>query len=161
MQRTTSAAVLVAVVTSIATLAPVNAVSPVKLGTLDCTVSDSDTSLFSTHLVLACSFSDIAGAAAGNYQAEINRKGLSIGNIKTSKFTWVVATVGETSNVKLDGTYLGAEGGVSAGAGVGGNYLTGGFNKKFSLQPYSVEGKSGFGLEIGGQSLVLKSVDAN
>jgi len=69
-----------------------------------------------------------------------------------------VGTLGDPENVKLDGTHVGAEAGVSVGAGVGANYLTGGFNGKLSLQPYSVEGKSGFGLNLGGQKFVLKSV---
>ncbi len=47
---------------------------------------------------------------------------------------------------------------VSGGAGIGANYLTGGFNKKISLQPYSVEGKKGFGLELGGQRLQLNEI---
>jgi hypothetical protein len=36
-------------------------------------------------------------------------------------------------------THVGAEAGVSVGAGVGANYLTGGFNGKLSLQPTAVK----------------------
>ena len=64
----------------------------------------------------------------------------------------------QTAAGRYEVTVVGAEAGVSVGAGVGANYLTGGFNGKLSLQPYSGEGKSGFGLDLGGQELVLKGV---
>lgn len=146
---------------ALAGLMPVGAAlaqSPAKIGILDCVVSDADKSLFTTHLVLRCAFTTSDGGAKRNYQATIDRTGLSLGNIATTKFSWIVATVGSAENVKLDGTYIGAQAGVSAGAGLGGNYLTGGFNKKISLQPYSAEGKQGFGLQLGGQSLQLKEI---
>jgi hypothetical protein len=140
---------------------PAQAASPVKVGELDCSVSDVDKKLFETHLVLDCSFIDSDGKKAGAYQATIDRKGLAVGNIKATEFKWIVGTLGDSENVKLDGTYVGAEVGVSVGAGGGANYLTGGFNGKLSLQPYSGEGKSGFGLDLGGQSLVLKGVSSS
>lgn len=147
-----------AAITTCASVSPAWAQSPVKVGELDCSVSDSDKTLFSTHLVLACDFKNIDGSTIRSYQGTIDRKGISLGSIETGKFAWIVATLGEPENVKLDGTYLGAEAGVAVGTGLGGNYLTGGFNKKISLQPYSVEGKQGIGLELGGQSLVLTEI---
>mgnify|MGYP001546099108 FL=1 len=156
-RKVSSTIVLMGVAASLAVV-PAHAASPVKVGELDCSVSDVDKTLFATHLVLDCSFIDTNGKKAGTYQATIDRKGLAVGNIKATQFTWIVGTLGDPANVKLDGTYVGAEAGVSVGAGVGANYLTGGFNGKLSLQPYSGEGKSGFGLDLGGQELVLKGV---
>ena len=159
-RKTSSAIVLMGVAASLAFI-PAHAASPVKVGELDCSVSDVDKTLFATHLVLDCSFIDSNGKKAGTYQATIDRKGLAVGNIKATEFRWIVGTLGDPANVKLDGTYAGAEVGVSVGAGGGANYLTGGFDGKLSLQPYSGEGKTGFGLDLGGQELVLKAVPSS
>ena len=144
-----SAIVLMGVAASLAFI-PAHAASPVKVGELNCSVSDVDKTLFETHLVLDCSFIDSNGKKAGTYQATVDRKGLAVGDIKATEFRWIVGTLGDPANVKLDGSYVGAEMGVSVGAGGGANYLTGGFNGKISLQPYSGEGKTGFGMELGG-----------
>ena len=109
--------------------------------------------------MLDCVFTGLDASATRRYQGTIDRKGLSLGTIGTNKISWIVGTLGDPNNIKLDGTYIGAAAGVSAGAGVGANYLTGGFNKKFSFQPYSVEGKKGFGLDLAGQSLKLTEIE--
>lgn len=159
-RKVSSTIVLMGIAASLAVV-PAHAASPVKVGELDCNVSDVDKTLFATHLVLDCFFTDSNGKKAGTYQATIDRKGLAVGSIKATQFAWIVGTLGDPANVKLDGTYVGAEAGVSVGAGGGANYLTGGFNDKLSLQPYSGEGKSGFGLDLGGQKLVLKGVPSS
>lgn len=129
--------------------------SPVKAGSLSCSVSDSEGSIVSKKITLACEHVDVDGNSAGNYEAQLDRAGLSLGTVEAAKIDWIVLTVGDPENVDLEGTYIGASAGASAGAGIGANWLTGGFNGKISLQPFSVEGKSGIGLELGGQKLVL------
>ena len=153
-KRITSLIALMGVAASMA-FTPVYAESPVKLGTLECAVNDVDKTLMNTHIVLKCDYVDANGNNEGTYQGTIDRTGLDIGNIETTTFAWIVSTVGEEKNVKLDGTYVGAQAGASVGAGAGANWLTGGFNGKISLQPWSAEGKSGFGIGLGGQKLVL------
>ncbi|MGI9356601.1 MAG: DUF992 domain-containing protein [Rhizobiaceae bacterium] len=146
---------------AIAGVIPVGALlasSPLKVGNLSCVVSYENKSLFKTHLVLKCGFTALDGSVMRKYEGTIDRKGLGLGNIGTRKFSWIVATLGKPENVKLDGKYFGAQAGASVGAGGGANYLTGGFNKKISLQLYSAEGKKGFGLELGGQILTLKEI---
>lgn len=135
--------------------------SPVKIGELQCSVVDTDKKLLETILTLNCVFTGIDGETIRSYRGTVDRKGLSLGSIGTDKIIWIVATLGEPENVKLDGTYLGAEAGVSAGAGIGANYLVGGFNKKISMQPYSAEGKKGIGLALGAQSLKLEEIPAS
>jgi hypothetical protein len=134
------------------------AASPVRLGVLECVVSDENKTLIKTKIVLKCEFTGVEGGAKRNYEGTIDRIGLAIGNIGSKKLFWIVGTLGDPKNVKLDGTYIGGAAGVSAGAGAGVNYLTGGFNKKISLQPYSVQGRKGLGAELGGQSLQLKEI---
>ena len=128
------------------------------MGELKCTVDETNKSLFKTHMVMACDYVDVNGNNAGKYEASVNRTGLKVGWAKTKEMAWIVTTLGDETDVKIAGTYVGANAGASVGAGAGANYLVGGFNGKISLQPWSVEGKSGVGLELGGQKLELKEL---
>jgi len=88
-----------------------DAKSPVKVGTLDCAVSNANKSLFKTHVVLLCEFKYADGSAKRTYQGTVDRAGLSLGNIEVDRLSWIVATLGKANNVKLDGTYIGAQAG--------------------------------------------------
>lgn len=132
--------------------------SAIKLGELNCQVVEYEDGLLKTEITLDCSYVDANGKNAGAYKGKINRTGLDIGNIKTEKFTWIVSTLGDPADAKIAGTYIGATGGASAGAGAAVNYLTGGFQGKISLQPLSAESKSGFGVSLAGQKLLLEEV---
>ena len=138
---------------------PLQANSPVKLGELNCQVSNYDDGILKTEIILACEYVDANGINAGDYKGTISRTGLDVGNIKTDQFTWIVSTLGDPADAKIAGTYIGATAGASAGAGAGGNYLTGGFEGKISLQPLSAESKSGFGVSLAGQKLVLEATE--
>lgn len=152
-----SLSIFALVTTAIAS--PVKAASPVKLGELTCEVSGSENKLLQESIVLSCSYIDAGGNNAGSYEGTMDRAGLDIGTIETEQFTWIVSTLGDPSDAKIAGTYFGATAGASAGAGAAGNYLTGGFEGKISLQPLSVETKSGFGVSLAGQKLVLKETN--
>ncbi len=130
---------------------------PVQLGELDCKVVSKDKKLFETILELDCTFTSANSSEKTGYEGSVDREGITLGDISSANLSWIVATVGNPDNVKLDGTYLGADAGVSVGAGVGANYLVGGFNKKISLQPVAVENDTGFGLSLAGQKVILKS----
>lgn len=132
--------------------------SPVKIGQLDCTVTASEGGILSSDIVLACQYIDANGNNAGDYKGTIDRTGLDLGNMETEKLSWIVTTLGDPADAKIEGTYIGAAAGASVGAGAGGNYLTGGFSGKISLQPWSGETKSGFGISLSGQKLVLEEV---
>ena len=152
----TIAAVTCAAVISFAVT--VTADSAVKLGELNCQVAEYDDGLLKTEITLDCSYIDANGNNAGAYKGKIDRTGVDVGNIKTEMFTWVVSTLGAPADAKIAGTYIGATGGASAGAGAAANYLTGGFEGKISLQPLSAESKSGFGVSLAGQKLLLEEV---
>ena len=138
---------------------PGQADSPVKIGELNCQVSDYENRFLTTEIVLDCAYIDSEGNDAGVYRGTIDRVGLDIGNIRTERFTWIVGTLGDPSDADIGGTYIGATAGASAGVGAAGNYLTGGFEGKISLQPLSAEKKFGFGVSLAGQKLVLEKVD--
>lgn len=128
-----------------------------KLGELNCTVDSTDKSLFKIHLVMSCDYGDVDGSNAGKFQAELDRPGLKLGSNNVTTKTWIVNAIGDPFDPKIAGTYVRANAGASVGAGGGVNYLTGGFNGKISIQPFSVEGKIGLGLELSGQKLELKA----
>ena len=160
MTQNLKAVIIMAGVAVGLTLSSAQAESPVKLGELTCMVGEVDKKLLKTHIVLDCTYVDVNGNNAGTYQGQIDRTGLDVGNMETEKFTWVVSTLGDPADAKIAGTYIGAAAGASAGAGAGGNYLTGGFEGKISLQPFSVESKSGFGVSLAGQKFVLEEVES-
>jgi hypothetical protein len=160
MSKNLNAVLAIASVTTVLAVSSAQAESAVKLGELNCMVSETDETLLQTHIVLDCTYVDANGNNAGTYQGQIDRTGLDVGNMETEKFTWVVSTLGDPADAKIAGTYIGAAAGASAGAGAGGNYLTGGFQGKISLQPYSAETRSGFGVSLAGQKLVLEEVES-
>lgn len=129
--------------------------SALKAGQLDCIVLDESEQLFEDRVALSCMYSELNSERKAAYDGKIERTGLTVGDINSKTLTWIVATVGNPRNVRLDGTYVGADAGVSLGQGASADYLVGGFNKKISLQPYALEGDSGFGLSLSGQKLTL------
>ena len=161
MLRNTLRAMLLAGIGAGAIATVALAESPVKAGELVCNVSEVDGSILSKDLVLACDYVDINGNNAGTYEANLGRTGLSLGSVETNQIGWLVSTVGDPADLDLSGTYIGATAGASVGSGGGANYLTGGFNGKISLQPWSAESKKGFGLELGGQKMVLTKASAS
>jgi hypothetical protein len=56
----------------------------------------------------------------------------------------------------LAGTYTGATGEATVGAGVGANVLVGGSNRTVSLQPLSVQGQAGLNVAAGVAELRLR-----
>ena len=155
-----AAVATIALSTVVAFGTPAIATSPIKLVELNCEVSSEDGKLLSNSVILACSYIDVGGDNAGSYAGTIERAGLDIGTIKSEQFTWIISTMGDLGDAKIAGTYFGATAGASAGAGAAGNYLTGGFEGKISLQPLSAESKSGIGISLAGQMLVLEEIDS-
>jgi len=155
MSMKTSSAIAMMTFAAGLTASPVLAETPAKIGDLSCSVDSVDKKLFKSEIVLDCTYNDANGNPVDMYRGSINRTGLDIGNMKTTSFGWIVARVGDVSDVNLEGTYVGAQVGASVGAGGGANWMTGGINDSISLQPWSGEGKSGLGVELGGQKLKL------
>jgi len=160
MMKTTTlaAASLCLAMGAASTITAATAQSPVRLGVLGCDIDETNEGLFKTHLVLDCTLAGPDGSSRGRYQGTINRTGLAIGTIDATNLSWIVTTVGNPDNYNLNGKYFGAQAGVAAGVGGGANYLIGGFGKRISLQPYSLESKDGIGIELGGQALELVEI---
>jgi hypothetical protein len=99
---------------------------------------------------MRCLFRSRVTGKQETYNGVINRLGLDIGFSAAGQLVWRVRT--STSNLgarELAGTYTGASGDISVGAGVGANVLVGGSNRSIALQPLSVKGQVGANLALG------------
>jgi len=135
-----SAALLTAFVLS---TAPVSAQgNTVRQGVLTCRTSASVGLLVGSRQRLRCQFKSESGRIQ-NYIGTIGRLGLDIG---------------VTAGGVMAGEFVGANGDVSVGLGVGANLLVGGTRKSVSLQPLSVEGQVGVNLALGVARMRLKPV---
>ena len=130
-----------------------------KIGVLTCRTSASIGFIVGSHQRIGCSFAPDNGGPPDNYAGYISRVGLDLGVTTGGIMTWaVVAPVNGWRHGALAGTYAGASGSVSAGAGVGANALVGGSHRSFALQPLSVTGQVGVNLALGVAGLTLRSV---
>ena len=82
-----------------------------------------------------------------------------IGFTGHSKIVWLVFAAerhGEWNRHALAGTYVGASSEYTFGVGLGSNWLVGGSNKAFSLQPWSLQGQIGLNASLTFTGLTLR-----
>jgi len=128
----------------------------VKVGELTCSVASGWGFVFGSSKDLRCVFRQ-SGHKAVHYAGSISKFGVDIGYTEGGVLVWEV--VAPTSDVRpdaLEGDYVGASAGATAGVGVGANVLIGGFDKSFALQPLSVSGNKGLNVAAGIGSISLK-----
>ena len=70
----------------------------------------------------------------------------------------VIAPTSDVGKDALEGEYGGVSASAAVGVGAGVNVLIGGFDKSITLQPVSVEGRSGVNLAAGVSGLSLKHI---
>lgn len=124
----------------------------VKIGTLRCNVSSGVAVVIGSR-ALACQFRPNRGRHE-SYGGRLTKIGVNLGVTGPGVLIW---SVYEPANWRgsLAGTYVGATGEASLGAGIGANALVGGFNSNVALQPLSIQGQSGVNIALGGASLEL------
>jgi hypothetical protein len=131
----------------------------VQVGTLNCALSGSIGVIIASQKALVCTFQRQRGQPEV-YTGLITRFGLDIGATTGGQMVWaVVAPSGVIDRSALAGTYGGASGEASFGAGLGANVLVGGSNRSFALQPVSVQGQAGVNLALGVASLELRAAN--
>ncbi|SDR46632.1 Protein of unknown function [Rhizobiales bacterium GAS191] len=136
--------------------APAYAQGGVKIGTLNCKSSAGTGFVFGSSRTLACDFAPSAGRRE-RYAGEISKFGVDIGYTPASVILWqVVAPTARLAPGSLAGNYGGATAGASVGAGLGANALIGGSNQQITLQPLSVDSKTGLNLAVGIASIALR-----
>ena len=89
------------------------------------------------------------------YQGTLTRVGLDIGATSGGKIVWAVFAGTNRFAGMLNGTYVGASGEASIGAGLGANVLVGGSNNSVALQPVSIQGQTGLNIAAGISKLYL------
>ena len=148
--------IAVAGVLTVATPASAQSVRWIDAGTLSCQVAPSVGLIIGSRQNMRCIYRSRVTGKQEVYHGTMGRLGLDIGVTAAGQLVWRVRT--STSRLgagELRGTYSGASGDITVGAGVGANVLVGGSNRTVSLQPLSVKGQVGANLALGVASLTL------
>jgi len=120
------------------------------IGTLQCHISGGVGMILMENQALDCVYQPMRGGRPSHYIGSLTNVGANIGINGPGVMTWeVVAAVKQQAPGDLAGSYVGAQGDVAVGAGVGGAVLVGGSQDAFSLQPVSLSLNSGLDLSAG------------
>ncbi len=137
-------------------LAPAAASAAVKVGTLRCEVSGGFGLIITSKKELSCGFTSLHGWHE-HYRGSIRKFGIDIGKTDRGVLIWEVFAPTEGSRRHaLAGDYAGADASVTLGVGGGANVLVGGFERSFTLQPFSIEGQTGVALAAGVADMHLR-----
>lgn len=136
-----------------------NAQATVQLGVLQCDISAGVGLIFTQKQTMSCVYQPNNGGPVDNYTGNIEEFGLELGATSGGELTWVVLSAERgVPQGALAGTYVGLSANASVGAGVGANDLSGGFNRAFILQPYSVQTQTGVNFAAGVAKVTLRDV---
>lgn len=132
--------------------------SPVRAGILECQGGQNVGQFVTSTTSLDCIFHS-EGQRPQPYLATIRRFGLDLGITAETKLAWAVRApdtyVGQGA---LAGRYGGVTANASLGVGFGGNFLVGGAENAYALQPISLQGQTGLNLAAGVADLELAPV---
>ena len=93
------------------------------------------------------------------YVATVHRFGLDLGITDQTRLSWAVnAPTGRVGPGNLAGNYGGVGANASVGVGGGGNFLVGGPQNSYALQPLSVQGQTGLNVAAGVANIELEPV---
>jgi hypothetical protein len=133
---------------------PALAHSHVAVGSLECR-SPGGFSLIVAVRDYDCTFYSDWGRAY-RYQGRLTSLGFQAGVTRNEVLVWrVYAPTNRVDNKTLRGNYAGAHAGATIVVGLGANVLVGGSNRTISLQPVSVEAKTGLNFALAGSAFSL------
>lgn len=142
--------------------APAGAGGAVRYGVLACDISAGIGLIITERQTMNCLYTPDDGSAPENYAGSIEEVGLELGTTSGGHLTWVVVAVSLQNGAPrgaLAGTYVGVAANASLGAGFGANDLTGGFNRAYVLQPYSVQTQQGVNFAAGIAKVTIRAVN--
>lgn len=142
-----------------ASVATANAQQPgqVQVGVLECRGGQNVGYVLGSTAHLNCVFQSAGGRAEG-YVANIRRFGLDLGFTENTTVQWAIyAPTTRVPRGGLAGSYGGVGTNASVGVGFGGNFVVGGPNNLYGLQPVSVQGQTGLNVASGIVQLELES----
>ena len=129
----------------------------VQAGTLVCDVSGGVGLIVTSQREMLCTFRNSRGEPEV-YTGVIRRFGLDLGATAGGQMVWsVFAPSGPFVRGALAGSYGGASGEASVGAGLGANVLFGGSNRSVALQPVALQGQAGLNVAAGVVDLELRA----
>lgn len=152
------AAVAIAAVAAVGFAGAAQADSRVKVGVLTCDVEPGIGYVIGSSKDLTCWFKPSGGGKTERYDGSIKKLGFDVGFTAKTKIAWLVfaATKNAAKKHALAGTYVGASTEATLGVGLGGNWLIGGSNKSFALQPWSIQGQVGLNYSLTWTDLTLE-----
>jgi hypothetical protein len=128
----------------------------VQVGRLSCDVEGGTGLIFVSSKNLTCDFIR-KGHKTEHYKGSIDKFGLDIGFTESAHIEWLVFAGSSTKVTKraLSGHYVGGSAEATLFVGLGANFLVGGFEKSYALQPWSLQGQTGLNLSYTFSSLKL------
>jgi hypothetical protein len=153
MKNTTRAAILSA--TLAAAFPAALSAADIEVGVLTCDLTGERNLVVYSTETFDCTYNPTKGDTE-TYTGLIKEIGVDLEIKEGQKLIWsVIAPSDGAAPGALAGIYAGASASASVSVGVGGKILVGGSTKSFTLQPISVAGSTGFGADVGVQSLEL------
>ena len=148
----------IAIVALLAPIASANAQAPMRAGMLQCQGGQNVGFVLGSVTNLQCVFLS-PGHRPDPYVATVRRFGVDLGITAQTQFSWAVtAPGGRLEYGQLAGSYGGVGANASVGLGGGGNFMVGGPNNAYALQPVSVQGQTGLNVAAGITGLDLQPV---
>jgi Protein of unknown function (DUF992) len=127
----------------------------VRVGVLRCNVAGGLGLIITSSKQMSCVFRSKRGYSE-RYDGTIRKFGLDIGKTDRGVLVWgVFAPSSGRTRGALAGNYVGVAASATVGVGGGANALVGGFNRSFTLQPFSGQAQSGLALAAGVASMDL------
>jgi len=128
-----------------------------KVGVLNCKMAPHLGLIIGGFTKMACRFTAEGPSPSEAYVGTMTTLGIDVGFTAGGALTWgVYAPTKNMMPGSLSGTYVGASGTISAGLGVGENFLLGGSGNSVALQPWSVEGTTGINAALGLANMELR-----
>jgi hypothetical protein len=150
----------IAIASLVASVASANALPPpqYRAGILQCEGGQNVGFVVGSVTSLECMFQS-EGRRPEPYVATVRRFGVDLGFTDQTKFSWAVnAPTNRVGRGDLAGNYGGVGANASVGVGGGGNFLVGGPQNSYALQPISVQGQTGLNVAAGVADIELQPV---
>ena len=145
-----------AAVTMLAAAPAAQADARVQVGRLACDVDGGIGLILGSSKDLTCKFIR-KGKKTEVYEGRIDKLGIDLGVTGHTHIEWLVFSASSTKVGKgsLSGTYVGGSAEATLGVGLGGNWLIGGSERGFALQPLSIQGQTGLNASVAFTGLTL------
>jgi Protein of unknown function (DUF992) len=132
----------------------------VRYGVLSCDISGGIGLIFTEKQTMTCAYKPDDGTSPETYVGSIEEVGIELGSTSGGELTWVVVSLERgVPRGALAGNYIGLSANASLGEGFGANDLSGGFNRAYILQPYSVQTQSGINFAAGMTKFTLRAAN--